>query len=168
MTAPTLVRQTPRALCCDGRDTDDWHPIGDKRSEPVRAAYARARAVCRVCPLRLPCLRTAAQEPHHGCMRAGLTPEQLADEATVQAHLNWLSGKPVRLPERPQPTPLEAAVEAAAEVQVCALEACGQVLPPGVRVLYCSPAHSREVARARQRAYDRARRARARAEAAAR
>ncbi len=89
MTAPTLTRAPARARCMDG-DADDWHPIGEKRNQKVREAYARAREVCRVCPLRLPCLRTAAQESHHGCMRAGLTPEQLANKATVQAHLRWL------------------------------------------------------------------------------
>lgn len=93
VTAPTITRPTTGASCCDGRDAYDWHPVGDVRSKHVREAYARAREVCRACPLRLECLRTAAREPHHGCMRAGLTPEQLANAGTVAAHLAWLEGQ---------------------------------------------------------------------------
>jgi WhiB family redox-sensing transcriptional regulator len=71
MTAAALDWQD-RAACKDA-NADDFFPLSDPLSDSYARQAARALAVCRRCPVRVPCLRFAMGTAQSDGIWGGMT-----------------------------------------------------------------------------------------------
>ncbi|MDH2430838.1 WhiB family transcriptional regulator [Sphaerisporangium sp. TRM90804] len=70
----TPARSWPRRAACRGEDPELFFPISAKG--PGHAQHERAKAVCRRCPVRKPCLDFALRTREEHGIWGGTDPEE--------------------------------------------------------------------------------------------
>jgi WhiB family redox-sensing transcriptional regulator len=74
----TESREWMEDAACRGKGPDRWFPAqrGETRRGAGRRAFAKARAVCALCPVRVDCLAYAEKLGEEHGMWGGLTPDE--------------------------------------------------------------------------------------------